>query len=308
MGIPWYLGRRDLPMLKRLTAPAGLRTEIETLVRDGVVVVENALQPELCDALRESFSTAELKHPSVFEPQKDPAGHYPRIVNIHALFPEFIQAFTRGPRVQGVCDFMFGAETVVYTSLYYESGSQQDIHRDTPYFWTEPGWRYLGVWAALEDADETNGPLNVVRGGHLLPEPDRRAVRRRFFPDGAVFDPLSMDTWLAYQGEVQAACKRAGLRQETVPVRKGDVIIWHPSLPHGGAPITDPARTRHSMVMHVVPVGTPVRGQEVFFDPDTVQSPKAHWSYAARDGRRYVKFDHMSFAHRHEIGADDLRG
>lgn len=306
MSQPWYLGRRTLPLVKRLTAPGEVRVEIEELLRDGVTVVRGALTPELCDRTVAAFRSAEQRYPAIFDPQRNPQGHYPRIVNIHSLFPEFIQAFTKNSRVQKICDFLFEKEAVVYSSLYYESGSQQDIHRDTPYFWTEPGWRYLGVWTAFEDTDHTNGALMVIRGGHLLPEPDRRAIRDRFFPQGQGFDPMSMDTWLAYQEAVQEACARAGLSTELVPVRKGDAIIWHPSLPHGGAPITDPRRTRHSLVMHVVPIGTPVRGQEVFFDPDLKIPPKAQWSYDERDGRKYISFDALSFAHVGEVTRADL--
>lgn len=308
MSQPWYLGRRTLPLIKRMAAPAAVRREIDDLLRDGVTVVKGALTPALCDDTVAAFRALERRYPSIFDPERDGRGHYPRIVNIHALFPEFIEAFTKNRKVQAICDFLFEREAVVYTSLYYESGSQQDIHRDTPYFWTEPGWRYLGVWTAFEDTDETNGPLMVVRGGHLLPEPDRRAIRDRFFPAGTTFDPMSMDTWHAYQQAVQEACTRAGLTTELVTVGKGDAIIWHPSLPHGGAPITDPSRTRHSLVMHVVPVGTPVRGQEAFFDPEFELAPDANWfwTYGKRDGRKYISFETLSFAHKREITRADL--
>jgi ectoine hydroxylase-related dioxygenase (phytanoyl-CoA dioxygenase family) len=306
MSEPWYVGRPRLPLTRRLSAPRAVRAEIETLLRDGVVVLKRSLPPELCDGMRAAFHQIAREQSEIFEPHRDAQGHYPRIVNIHAVFPQFIDAFTRNMKAQLVCDFLFGQETVVYTSLYYESGSQQDLHRDTPYFWTEPGWRYFGVWTAFEDTDATNGALMVVRGGHLLPEPDRRSIRERFFPAGVAFDPLSMHTWEAYQTEVQRACAAAGLKTELVPVEKGDTIIWHPSLPHGGSPITDPGRTRHSMVMHVVPVGTPVRGQEVFFDPGARLGP-ARWSYAERNKRRYIEFDSVSFAHRDEFRRQDLR-
>jgi len=302
---PWYVGRPRLPLTKRLQAPRPVRAEIETLLRDGVVVLKRSLTPHVCDGIRSAFHELERDQSAIFGPQRDAQGHYPRIVNLHVVFPKFIEAFTRNTKAQQVCDFLFGKETVVYTSLYYESGSQQDLHRDTPYFWTEPGWRYFGVWTAFEDTDETNGALMVVRGGHLLPEPDRRAIRERFFPAGTAFDPLSMDTWEAYQAAVKQACHAAGLKTELVPVQKGDTIIWHPSLPHGGAPITDPARTRHSMVMHVVPVNTPVRGQEVFFEPDAPPVP-ANWGYAERNKRRYIEFDSVSFAHRDEFRRQDL--
>jgi hypothetical protein len=32
--------------------------------------------------------------------------------------------------------------------------------------------------------------------------------------------------------------------------KKGDVLIWHADLAHGGAPITKPGRSRRSLVAH----------------------------------------------------------
>jgi hypothetical protein len=37
--------------------------------------------------------------------------------------------------------------------------------------------------------------------------------------------------------------------------KKGDVLIWHADLMHGGAPIEDPKRTRKSLVAHFMPLG-----------------------------------------------------
>jgi ectoine hydroxylase-related dioxygenase (phytanoyl-CoA dioxygenase family) len=36
--------------------------------------------------------------------------------------------------------------------------------------------------------------------------------------------------------------------------RKGDALIWHADLAHGGSPITDPALTRQSVVGHLSPL------------------------------------------------------
>jgi hypothetical protein len=64
-----------------------------------------------------------------------------------------------------------------------------------------------------------------------------------------------------------------------VHVKKGEVILWHPLLPHGGGEIKDPTRTRHSLVSDTVPEMTPVYRMDVFFD--TAHTPPASpvWGY-----------------------------
>jgi hypothetical protein len=44
--------------------------------------------------------------------------------------------------------------------------------------------------------------------------------------------------------------------------KKGDVLIWHGDLMHGGAPIQDFTRTRLSLIAHLMPLGV----MPTFFD------------------------------------------
>jgi hypothetical protein len=46
-----------------------------------------------------------------------------------------------------------------------------------------------------------------------------------------------------------------GLKTETFMAKKGDVLIWHADLMHGGVPIQDPRQTRKSLVAHFMPLG-----------------------------------------------------
>jgi hypothetical protein len=38
--------------------------------------------------------------------------------------------------------------------------------------------------------------------------------------------------------------------------RRGQALIWHASLRHGGSPVRDPARSRRSFVVHFSTAGT----------------------------------------------------
>jgi hypothetical protein len=50
-------------------------------------------------------------------------------------------------------------------------------------------------------------------------------------------------------------CEERGLKTEKFMAKKGDVLIWHADLMHGGAPIQDAGRTRKSLVAHFMPLG-----------------------------------------------------
>jgi hypothetical protein len=63
-------------------------------------------------------------------------------------------------------DFLFARSAGIYTSLLFEYGSQQPIHRDSPFFHTFPINYFFGVWFALEDIHPDSGPLIYVPGGY----------------------------------------------------------------------------------------------------------------------------------------------
>ncbi len=141
------------------------------------------------------FKAFSALNPERFDSFLDRDGHYPRIANLHAAMPELIEFFANNNIAYDVQSAMFGATPSLYTSLFYERGSAQDIHRDTPYFSTKPKLFYLGVWVALEDANEQNGALNIVRGGHKIQEPDRAAIALRHFPSLDAVPTSSPDLW-----------------------------------------------------------------------------------------------------------------
>jgi ectoine hydroxylase-related dioxygenase (phytanoyl-CoA dioxygenase family) len=279
---------------------------MQELVTDGVAVIPCAISPAHCDDLRHRFRLFEAANVGIFGRYKDTDGHYPRIVNLHVVFPDLFELFARNTKTLALLDAMFDSETCVYTSLYFERGSAQDIHRDSPYFVTKPEYSYFGVWVALEDTDESNGALQVVRGGHLQEELDLERIALRFFPDLDNIKSHSAELWDAYQKELQQQCAERGLFVGQVTVKKGDTIIWHPQLPHGGSPIRDIKRTRHSFVMHVTPIGVPVYQQDVFFNRKKVVASDAPWNYVERMGRRYAHFPAMSFAHQVDYKPTDF--
>ncbi len=277
--------------------------EIERLERDGFVVIRGAVAPALVSEINERIARFKQRNAKAAARNLDEHGRMSRVVNLHLAVDTITRLLTENAAI-AVCDRFFGESTTLYTSLYYERGSEQALHRDTPMFATSPLGRYMGVWVALDEVADDNGPLMVVPGSHALPQIDVQAIRREVFGDGPI-DPMAPAGWDAYQAAVAAQCEAAGLQAQAVHVSPGDVIIWHPQLFHGGAAHIAP-RMRRSVVMHVTPKGMPVGHLDVFYDPGKARA-RAPWRYYRRGDRHVARFKHVDFGHAYKIRTWFLR-
>jgi ectoine hydroxylase-related dioxygenase (phytanoyl-CoA dioxygenase family) len=185
-------------------------------------------------------------------------------------------------------DLLFGTPATLYTSLFYETGSQQSLHRDSPVFATRPEYMYFGTTVYLEPTDDQNGCLEVLEGGHHMAEPDREAMALRRYGSLENIPAFDNDAWAEYQNRVANEGLAHGMGRRRLHVGAGDTLIWHPQMPHGGSPIADLTRTRFSMVMHVIPTDMPVYHQNAFFNPRADLPTILHYQYQETAGRPIV--------------------
>ena len=173
-----------------------------------------------------AFEKLTERNASLFDPFRDENGHLSRIVNLHLVLPEFQNLFLDN-RALPILNYIFGAKPALYTTLYFQRGSQQDIHRDTPFFSTVPNYYFVGFWMALEAATEDNGALRIVRGGHRCEEPDLEALARVKYSDISQIDPMDSELWERYQTHVLNDCLARGLKVETlaVPGERGNSYL-----------------------------------------------------------------------------------
>ena len=66
-------------------------------------------------------------------------------------------------------DTLIGGKAVLFQSINFINGSEQDTHSDSIHMTTFPEGGLLGVWIALEDIGTDNGPLHYYPGSHKLP-------------------------------------------------------------------------------------------------------------------------------------------
>ena len=92
----------------------------------------------------------------------------------------------------------------------------------------------------MEDVTEENGALAYFPGTHKRPEQTMADLGLR----------PSYDDYAAYESKIGELIESEGLQPERCCLKKGEALIWHSNILHGGPAGTDPSRSRHSQVTH----------------------------------------------------------
>jgi len=93
------------------------------------------------------------------------------------------------------------------------------------------------------DVHEDAGPLFYYPGSH-------HRVRKHVFDNGTVLVESEGPQVRAFEMYLESECERLQLPRTLFMPKKGDVLIWHSALVHGGSPRIDRKRTRKSTVFH----------------------------------------------------------
>ncbi|ULQ57924.1 phytanoyl-CoA dioxygenase family protein [Flavihumibacter rivuli] len=133
----------------------------------------------------------------------------------------------------------------LFQSKNFLQGSELHTHSDSIHMTTFPLGGLLGVWIALEDVDSENGPLHYYPGSHTIPY----YLNSDYGNEGNKWW-LGPKDYADYEAMVQEKIRELGLNRQYFTARKGDLIIWHANLMHGGEPHLNKNRTRRSMVFH----------------------------------------------------------
>ena len=170
--------------------------------------------------------------------------HTCRLIDMHEFSPAAMKLYLYD-QIFRYLRVIFGEEPVATQSLTFEWGSQQALHRDPVHVVMTPPSHLVAAWIALEDAGPHCGPLTYVPGSHRLPyyefEPGQYRYRHGVYGDA---EALAAAAW------EQERCRESGLEPVTLTCKKGDVLLWHHSLLHGGRTVEDQNLTRKSFVVH----------------------------------------------------------
>ena len=264
------------------------------LITKGIGILRGVQDPTICQQVIADYQTFCGQSPDLHASSLDEAGREKRLVNFHNYSDAAMQIGTN-PRLMSILDFLFGAEACVYTSLTFKYSTQQPVHRDIPHFATWPRNYFVGVWTALEDIDPESGPLFYYEGGHRFEVDEAEIWQRvqRDRPDLSHKDALELALDL-YNGQVIDTAPHNG-EHRIVEMKRGDVVIWHPQLPHGGSPAIDPSKSRWSTVFHCAPVRKQVHQHDAFFEHAGREEPPSRYAYKNAYNRKVAVAGDVAF-------------
>jgi hypothetical protein len=139
---------------------------------------------------------------------------------------------------------LYGRQAWPFQTLNFPVGTQQHFHTDSVHFSSSPERFMCGVWVAMEDIDEANGPLMYFPGSHKWPIFNNEHIGR------CVAQMRDTPTQAIYEAMWRELVDASGVQPEYFHARKGQALIWAANLMHGGSAQLDPTRTRWSQVTH----------------------------------------------------------
>ncbi len=140
---------------------------------------------------------------------------------------------------------LLGGDAILFQSINFIMGSEQRTHSDSIHMTTYPLGGLLGVWIALDDINENNGPLHYYPGSQKLPY----YLNSDYDNEGSAL-LIGKQSYNAYEEMIAAKIKEKAIRKEIFTANKGDLLVWHANLFHGGESHKDKSQTRKSMVLH----------------------------------------------------------
>lgn len=224
--MPWLDAPDFAARLDRLALDAATKQQIQDYATNGYLIVDLDVP-----------NFAELSRTIVQQLAPDYRGG-----RIHDAW--FYHASVRQlailPQVLTLLETLYQRRPVPFQTLNFPVGTQQPTHSDTIHFHSVPARFMCGVWIALEDIDAENGPLHYYPGSHKLPIFDFADLGLR----------PGYENYPIYEQFMASFIATEQLKPVQLSVQQGQAIVWAANLLHGGSPILDPSRTRHSQVTH----------------------------------------------------------
>ena len=162
-----------------------------------------------------------------------------RLQDLWTVIPE-VRELAINSYILNILEFLFDDKPRPFQTLNFPVGTQQSVDSDALHFNSKPFGKMCGVWIALEDIEPSSGPLFYYPKSHLLPELSEGLLG--FMPVSDNYSKV-IEYW-----EKQIEINKYERTQAIL--KKGQVIIWHGNLLHGGMPRNDSFTTRHSQVTH----------------------------------------------------------
>ena len=217
--------------------PPGVQQSLLAWSEKGYLVIEGFFSAQLADTVQQEVD--KLAEQGKLHPTPDN-----KLLFANRL-SSVIRDVTVDERLIRLLSFVLGTEVVPFQTINFSHGSNQRAHSDSIHMTTYPLGYLVAVWIALEDTNMENGPLFYYPGSHRLPY-----LLNEDFNEGASALRLGNKDYVDYEDRIAAVITETKMEKEIFLARKGDILIWHANLIHGGLPVRNAELTRKSMVIH----------------------------------------------------------
>jgi phytanoyl-CoA hydroxylase len=165
-----------------------------------------------------------------------------RVHDFHNMSPSGQQIFN-AKKTQDLINHIFDQQGYPRSSITFLRGSTQLLHQDMAVFHVFPHNYLIGAWYALEDVHPDSGPLVFFPGSH------KDSMWKGFnnYPQTQLRTALKPE-YDGYHNYIDELSKKYE-RKEFI-AKKGQVLLWHGMLIHGGSPLKNRDLTRKSFVVH----------------------------------------------------------
>lgn len=238
MNLPWV----ESPFFHQILETKKLSSRDAKLATDyyekGYVVIQNIFSDQLIENVKKDMLEKGFNPDYSVETARNDV----RIQDLW-LKSESVQQMAVHPEIIKTQEMLYNREVIPFQTLNFKVGSQQMAHSDTMHFSCLPARYMCGVWVALEDITEDNGPLFYYPGSHKTPEYDFSHFKN-------TLEDNSYENYPEYEKFIEQLMDVSPYKKEKFLAKKGDALIWSSNIVHGGSAVNDAGSTRFSQVTH----------------------------------------------------------
>ena len=272
---PWLDQPDAMEQVKQQLA-AGFLTEDQAhqcrhWAQYGYIILQNLFEPSLLDNVWERYEDAIRSGRIKLAPESAGEGDpYPgRFLNPHKRAAAFCRIL-KHQRLLEWLKLLTGREPKPLQTITSHKGTQQAVHSDSIHMTTYPLGYLTAAWIAFEDIHPDSGPLVYYPGIHKLPYVFSHHV-------GITETDFRDEGYGSYQQKYEPhiadLIREHDLQPAFFHAHKGDVLIWHANLLHGGSPRRNLQLSRRALVCHFF-----VKGAFVYHDLAATRSKQQYMS------------------------------
>ena len=238
MNLPWV----ESPFFSDIIKTKNISVEDKKLASEyyenGFIVLSNIFTNELIDKIKSEMNEKGFN-------ENFPIQTFRNNIRIQDLwqYSDPVKELACHPKIMDTLKMLYEREPVPFQTLNFKVGTQQKAHSDTLHFSSLPARYMCGVWVALEDITEDNGPLFYYPGSHRNPE-------YNFSDFKNTTEDTSYENYPEYETFMEDLMEKSSYKKKKFLAKKGDALIWSSNIIHGGSPVEDPQSTRYSQVTH----------------------------------------------------------